>query len=297
MTGAQGLARALEHVPGCEGGTPARAVRVLTGGSINQSIRVDTASGSFVVRLAGVEAERLGVDRRREALLHGIAAAAGLAPRIVFAAPDASFLVTQWIDGRVWAPADLGDAAQLRKIAACLGELHALTAPRALPGDASAQRAGLDLLGEVRGYAAQIIAGSPREAPALAQLLARAQDASDRAGSVPRAPAIVHNDLHHANLVHADRVYLLDWEYANIGDPLLDLASLLSYNPQAQPHAALLLQDSGLAELASLQSLRELTWLFVLDNYLWYRARRLHAEPSGAERAAEDAARSRLASP
>jgi thiamine kinase len=298
MSAEQALARALVHVPGCEDGAPALAVRALSGGSINRSLRVDTARGSFVVRLGGLEAVQLGADRRREARLHGLAAAAGLAPRILFAAPDASFLVTEWLTGRVFARADMQHRVQLRKIAGRLAELHALRPPANGPHDGLAgERGALDPLAQAQRFAAQIGAQAPLESRDIAALLTQARGATDRAGSAGRARTIVHNDLHHANLLEADRVYLLDWEYANLGDPLLDLASLLAYHPAARLHEGLLLQETGLIEVASPENLRALTWLFDLLNFLWYRARRLQHTPTPAERAAEHAARRRLAAP
>ena len=66
--------------------------------------------------------------------------------------------------------------------------------------------------------------------------------------STQRAPAIVHSDLHHGNVLTADRVYFIDWEYAQVGDPLLDLACIMAYYPRAMPHGALLLEAAGLDE-------------------------------------------------
>jgi aminoglycoside phosphotransferase (APT) family kinase protein len=74
----------------------------------------------------------------------------------------------------------------------------------------------------------------------------------------------------------ADRIYFIDWEYAQVGDPLIDLACVLAYYPRAVPHGPLLLEASGLdAEGVTPVMLGELTRVFNLLTYLWYRARRL----------------------
>ncbi len=97
-----------------------------------------------------------------------------------------------------------------------------------------------------------------------------------RAGSSQRAPSIVHCDLHHGNVLTADRVYFIDWEYAQVGDPLLDLACVMTYYPRAMAHGALLLEASGLADVGATPAmLGELTNVFTLLTYLWYRARRV----------------------
>jgi thiamine kinase-like enzyme len=86
----------------------------------------------------------------------------------------------------------------------------------------------------------------------------------------------VHSDVHHGNVLTADRIYFIDWEYAQVGDPLIDLACIMAYYPRAVPHGALLLQASGLDEAGvTPEMLTELTRVFNLLTYLWYRARRL----------------------
>jgi aminoglycoside phosphotransferase (APT) family kinase protein len=86
----------------------------------------------------------------------------------------------------------------------------------------------------------------------------------------------VHSDLNHANVLTADRIYFIDWEYAQVGDPLIDLACVMAYYPRAVPHGALLIEASGLDEAGvTPQMLVELTRVFNLLTYLWYRARRL----------------------
>jgi aminoglycoside phosphotransferase (APT) family kinase protein len=74
----------------------------------------------------------------------------------------------------------------------------------------------------------------------------------------------------------ADRVYFIDWEYAQVADPLHDLACILAYYPRALAHGALLLEAAGLDETGATPAmLAELTDVFVLVTYLWYRARRV----------------------
>jgi thiamine kinase-like enzyme len=83
-------------------------------------------------------------------------------------------------------------------------------------------------------------------------------------------------DLHHGNVLTADRVYFIDWEYSQVADPLLDLACVIAYYPRAVGHSALLLNASGLEERgATVEMLAELTSVFTLLTYLWYRARRI----------------------
>jgi len=101
---------ALVRVPGLEQGAAARRIERLGGGTVNQVFRVDSAAGRFVLRLDGAAWRRPGVDRARELILHRTAAAAGLAPALVHAAPETQgLLVMEYLHGRVWGGADYDD--------------------------------------------------------------------------------------------------------------------------------------------------------------------------------------------
>jgi hypothetical protein len=118
-----------------------------------------------------------------------------------------------------------------------------------------------------------------------------------RAASSQRAPSVVHCDLHHGNVLTADRVYFIDWEYAQVGDPLLDLACVMTYYPRAMAHGTLLLEASGLAEVGATPAmLGELTNVFTLLTYLWYRARRVARVVPATDLQVESAALRRLLS-
>ena len=87
----------------------------------------------------------------------------------------------------------------------------------------------------------------------------------------------MHSDLHHGNVLTADRIYFIDWEYAQLGDPLLDLACVMAYYPRAvAARRAAARGRPGLTERGATPAmLAELTDVFNLLTYLWYRARRV----------------------
>ena len=84
----------LQHVPGCEEGDAPYSQELLGGGKVNRSYLVRTRRGRYVVRLNENSASDPGLDRDREIALHSAAAEAGIAPQIVYAAPDRSSLIT-----------------------------------------------------------------------------------------------------------------------------------------------------------------------------------------------------------
>jgi len=257
----------LKHVPGCENGDAPYSQELLGGGKVNRSFLVRTRRGRFVVRLNETSETDPGLDRAREVALHAAAAAAGIAPHIIYACPSHNFLITDYVEGRLWTPHYFTRMRDLRALGQRLRTLHALAPPSV---------ARFDPMSAARRYADAIVHSDPADAGRIGALLARGDQAYGNSGSKQRAARIVHSDLHHGNVLTADRIYFIDWEFAQLGDPLLDLACVLAYYPKAVTHGALLIDAAGLDELgADEMALVELTRVFNLLTYLWYRARRL----------------------
>ena len=252
---------ALAQVPGTGSGGPLE-VQVLTGGTANSTYRVQTGQGAFVVRLHEPYVVDLGVDRRREAQLHGAAAAAGLASRILAADPQGRYLVTQFLAGAPWEPVDFEDEARLWALARTLRALHALPAPRVAP---------LDLGVLLQRHVAQLAAQDAGAVQDLLPQVARAGEILARQGQAGRRACIIHGDLTHSNVIGVPQPRLIDWEYAAVADPLADLACLVAYYPQVMGHGAQLLRQCGLADSASLPELEELAGIYRLLSNLWYR--------------------------
>lgn len=276
----------LQHVPGCENGDAPYSQELIGGGKVNRSFLVRTRRGKFVVRLNESSAVDSGLDRQREIVLHTAAANAGMAPHIIYACPDHSCLITDYLEGRLWTSHYFTRMRDLRSLGQRLRTLHSITPP-SLPR--------FDPLAAARRYADVIVQDDPAEAPRIEALLESGAASLARSGSARRAPTIVHNDLHSGNVITADRVYFIDWEYAQVGDPLLDLAALITYYPRASAHASLLLSASGLdSRGATPVMLEELTNVFTLLTYLWYRARRISRAVPGTDLAIEFSALRRL---
>ena len=257
----------LQHVPGCENGDAPYSQELLGGGKVNRSFLVRTRRGRFVVRLNENGDSDPGLDRVREIALHSAAAAAGIAPPIIYACPNHTFLITDYVEGRLWTPHYFTRMRDLRALGQRLRSLHALPAPPA---------ARFDPMAAARRYAEIVMRSDPADAGRIGALLERGDQAYAKSGSKPRPACIVHCDLHHANVLTADRIYFIDWEFAQVGDPLLDLACVLAYYPRAVPHGSLLLGAAGLDEAGVDEAaLGELTRVFNMLTYLWYRARRM----------------------
>jgi aminoglycoside phosphotransferase (APT) family kinase protein len=223
---------------------------------------VQTAEGPFVIRLHEPFTLDLGVDRLREALLHRIAADAGIASRILAADPQGRYLVTEFVEGTAWRAVDLEDEAHLRNLAQVLAQLHSLPAPQVLP---------LDLRALLDRHVVQLGAQEPGLATLWSPEIDRAREILLRQAAAGRPACIVHGDLSHSNLIGAGRPHLIDWEYATVGDPLADLACLAAYYPAVLNHGPLLLEECGLASSATVEALAELAHVYRVLSNLWYR--------------------------
>jgi len=189
-------------------------------------------------------------------------------------------MVMHHIEGPTWSADDMSRPDRLRQLGATLHALHSVAPPSVAPFDIGAS---IERLHE------RLCAALPGEAAHLSQLNDRARASLLVSDSAQRPKTVIHNDLHHTNLIGIGRLYLLDWEYAAVTDPLIDLACLLAYYPHAEAHAEVLLDASRLANHASPAMLGAATWLCRLVSYFWYRARRLGGPASAQDLAAERA--------
>jgi aminoglycoside phosphotransferase (APT) family kinase protein len=270
-------AEALGHVPGFS--VAEARVSALPGGGLNRSWLVQTPAGRFAMRWSPEPDAWLAGDRSIERLLHGLAAAAGLAPRIVHSDPQQRWLITDFVEGVSWGDAHFARRECLASLGETLRALHAITPP---------PQGRLDLLETLARYAQRLDQAREAAQVPAGEYLEQAAVGWQLSGAQQRPAAILHHDLYGANLieVHPGRLVLIDWECAVVNDPLLDVACALSYFPAARAHADVLLEHAGLGEVTERQ-LAAAVWLFDLHTWLWYRERRLRRVPTPAEVAAE----------
>jgi aminoglycoside phosphotransferase (APT) family kinase protein len=258
---------ALARVPGLGEGAVATRIERLGGGTVNEVYRVDSSAGRFVLRLDGAAWRRPGVDRTRELVLHRSAAAGGIAPVVVDAAPEAhGLLITEYLDGRLWEAADYDDVGALRRLGERLYVLHRLPAPAI---------EAFDPWQVALAYVRQIDA---MPGGALERPLRRLQDicadlARDRA-----AMSVVHGDLWQGNLLQGSQLWLLDWEYAQLSSPLMDLACVVAYYPAAGRHRSELAAAAGFSAQASQRDLDQRVFVYRALAWLWHLARGEAAE-------------------
>jgi thiamine kinase len=240
----------------------------IAGSLSNFAWHVSAPGQDRFVRYARAGNEQLGADLHAEGQVLQVVARAGIAPRVIRCDPSARLLVTQWIAGPN-GDASTGDLDRtVRHAAALLCRLHELTPPP----DARV----VDFAVQARRLEAALPAESVRPA-----LTAYAGEVLSRLGP-GRAHALCHHDVHAQNLVtdHAGRLWLVDWEYAGLGDPLFDLASCASQLELSAASTGLLCDEyvraGGSVERGRLELAR---WAFDYVQWLWYRGLVASATP------------------
>jgi hypothetical protein len=123
-------ASVVRRIPGCAGGEAPLQIQLLHGGrKMNRNLRIDTRVGRFVLRQRIWHGPRPGADPLRELACHRTAAVAGVAPAVLDAAPDGSWILMDYVEGGMWNPPRLQTPEGLRTLGASLWRLHTITPP------------------------------------------------------------------------------------------------------------------------------------------------------------------------
>jgi thiamine kinase-like enzyme len=192
-----------------------RSLEALTGGITNRNFKVELTSGEQVVlRIGGKDTALLGIDRHVEHEATRAAAALGLAPDVIRFVEPQGYLVTRFVEGAPISEDEVRKPDRLREVAAALRRFH--------ESDPIAGR--FDSFRVVEAYhatAAEHGVASPAD---YAEAKAIADRIEEARGVQPPVPC--HNDLLNANFISdGGRLWIVDWEYAGMGDRFFDLAN------------------------------------------------------------------------
>ncbi len=240
---------------------PGREARVelLGGGITNHNFKVALDDGSYVLRIGGRHTDLLGIDRLAEHEASLAAAAVGVGPEVIAFVEPEGCLVTRFIEGSIVPLEALSGPEAIRRVAQSLRAVHA----------GPPIRSRFDSFRVVESYRSVAAAhgiGTPAaydEAKRVADRVARAR------GPVPERPC--HNDLLNANFIDdGDHLWIVDWEYAGMGDPFFDLANLAANNGLDDDESReLLLGYAGEAQAEELDALVVMRFMSDFREAMW----------------------------
>jgi thiamine kinase-like enzyme len=231
------------HVPG----TGRVEIERLGAGLVNETYRVMRDGSAHAMRLALSNRDDLGLDRAWEARVLEGAVAADLAPAAEYCDPPRGILISRWVDGRPWAPADTRRPSNISRMGEFMRRIHALPIPAAARCMSPAQWIDYYSAAALRSAPRDVraptdaggvtIPGAPEAVRDATVLRAAAMQRLAALAALPRArPALCHSDLHTLNLIdHGGALVLLDWEYAHVSDAFWDLAGWAANNDFEEP--------------------------------------------------------------
>jgi thiamine kinase-like enzyme len=186
----------------------------LGGGITNRNFRVTLGEGEYVIRRPGKDTALLGIDRGAERLATETAARLGIAPEV--AASDADSLVTRYVVCRDAQAGELERRAE--EVAVALRRFH--DEPLVLPASF--------WVPELLERYALVVRERGGTLPTIySEVVAIARRIEQALTPTRRRPC--HNDLLPGNIIIArggERILIVDWEYAGMGDPRFDLGNL-----------------------------------------------------------------------
>jgi thiamine kinase-like enzyme len=211
----QALDQIIARVPGW---TEADIALEPLGGLTNANYRVQVDDERFVLRVSGVNADYLGIDRQAELEALRAASKAGIGPEIVHVLQPEGHLVTRFIDGRRWTVEEYRTPETLHRVVETVKRIHALPPIRAT----------FSPFQRIASYAEQARRFGvpfPKDWNVFSEKV-RVIQAERREDSTPWL-GLCHNDLFSVNLLDDGQVRIVDWEFAGMGDIYFDLAALV----------------------------------------------------------------------
>jgi len=234
-----------------------KKIEPLIGGAVNETYRLFCDSGSLILRRDTPLAAVLGLDRQTEIDVLTVAADRGLGPTVIWADPDAGLLLTEYQEGHSWREADLHNKKNLGRIGKLLQRLHQV------PIDAKP----VDLSRYACRYAQQL---ATDEADRIAR---EAGKLADKWCAENSRHVLCHNDPIAGNIIETkenDRLVLIDWEYAGLGEPCFDLAVVIRHHVLSVADTRIFLDAYGVVDEVRLEGCMALydrlsvLWLMVI---------------------------------
>jgi thiamine kinase-like enzyme len=194
----------------------------LDGGITNRNYKTRFGGRDYVVRVPGKDTNLLEIDRYAELAASELAAEAGVAPKVAAMLEDPPCLVAEFLGARTMTAEELRRPEFLIDVAADLRGIH--NAKQGLPSRFSAFRI-VETYAETGKRRGATVPHEYEQAHENARLIEAALQGAEH------APVPCHNDLLAANFLHdGDRLWIVDWEYAGMGDRYFDLGNFAVNN-------------------------------------------------------------------
>ena len=234
-------------------------VEPLGGGITNHNFKVAVGDEEFVLRIGGKDTELLGIERDVEHAASRAAAELGVGPEVVRFLEPEGYLVTRFVEGREIPLEEMRVPARIDQAAESLRRFH--DGPP-IPGRFDSFRV-VEAYGETAERHGVQIPDDYGWAKEQADEIERARGGADL---VP-----CHNDLLNANFIlEGERLWLVDWEYAGMGDRFFDLANFsINHELDEDENETLLTAYAGEVRAEDARALRLMRFMSDFREAMW----------------------------
>ena len=187
----------------------------LSGGITNENYRIEVNGDVFVIRIPGANTELLGIVRATESAVSQAVGEIGIGPEVFYVIEPEGYLVTNFIEGKLPPPKELGQRENIRRVAEAVRRFHKIDS---IPETFSPFR----VVEGATKIAQRFKVKFPDNFDWLIEQMKIVETALLK---TPFIPQMCHNDLLNANFLDDGQIRILDWEYAGMGDPVFDLAN------------------------------------------------------------------------
>lgn len=187
------------------------------GGLTNRTYKVETTDGAYMVRLPGEGTEEI-INRADEKVSTELACNVGIDAKLYYFDAQTGIKVSQFIDdSETMCAAHLREEKNIRHVAAVFKILHTSGVDTKVP---------FDVIDMAETYEKFILKKGGKMYDDYAEVKAYIDEVkSNYMPTVTKVPC--HNDALCENWVlQGNRMYLIDWEYAGMNDPMWDLADV-----------------------------------------------------------------------
>jgi thiamine kinase-like enzyme len=191
------------------------SISPLGGGITNNNFRIDIGNEAFVMRIPGTDTELLGINREYEHAANLVAGKLGIAPEVYYFIRPEGYLITRFISGRPMPPEEITQPENIHRVIRTIRKVHSMPD---IPGR-------FDVFSVVENYAQttqRCQVAFPQDYDWVMSCMKEAENALK---TFPQKLYPCHNDLLNANFITNEHLYILDWEYAGMGDLFFDLGN------------------------------------------------------------------------
>lgn len=257
-------------------GNRLQRIEKLPGGLTNENFKVTIGGADYALRVAGKGTSAM-INRPAEANNASIMAKAGINPELFYYDSETGDKIDKYIDGKTLHVPDFQtDEAPkyIKLIAKTLHEVH---------NSGKEFKGKFDFIDEFYSYVRLIEKNSIKVYDGHDKVMAKMTEIQSILEKNPRRQTPTHNDPLPENwIVQGDRIYLIDWEYGGIGDPIMDIAAFSLEVGLTEEQEQLLIREYFGREATPAEYAMILIDKFINDAlwYLWAPIQMFNGKPA-----------------